>query len=100
VIDASPPDLPRLQVEREWENLEGSLKELKDQGRVVVDRLKRATVPKLQDWLRKDEYHIIHFIGHGGFVAERQESILLMEGENSQGWEGHILGAAWRGVRH
>jgi CHAT domain-containing protein len=45
----------------------------------------QATIEALQTQLRRDEYHIFHFIGHGEFDPEQQDGILLLEDEVQRG---------------
>ncbi|MCB0190033.1 MAG: CHAT domain-containing protein, partial [Caldilineaceae bacterium] len=64
VVIASPADLPQLDAEREWQNIQHALTELIERGMVIIDRLPQATLPELQSALRRHDYHIFHFIGH------------------------------------
>jgi hypothetical protein len=85
-----PKDFPRLDVEREWENLQSSLKDLQDRGLVELTRLAPPTLPVLRRALRRTEYHIFHFVGHGVFSKNDQDGFLLLENELG---EGHRLSA-------
>jgi len=67
VVIANPTDLQAVDVEREWTNIQGALAELIERGMVIVDRLPNATLPELQSALRRHDYHVIHFVGHGDF---------------------------------
>jgi hypothetical protein len=67
VVIASPTDLPPLDVAREWTNLQSAVHDLVQRGLLTVDRLPAATLPALQQTLRRQDYHIFHFIGHGEF---------------------------------
>ena len=84
-VISSPADFPPLDVEREWSNLQTALKGLQDKGLVVLDRLEAASPVELQYRLRRQEYHILHFIGHGGFNEQAQDGILLFEDEGKRG---------------
>jgi hypothetical protein len=46
--------------------------------------MEEATLSALQQKLRQADYHILHFIGHGGFDPETQEGVLLFEDETGQ----------------
>jgi hypothetical protein len=70
-VISSPADLPPLNAQREWERLKGALSDLERQGVVVLDRLTSATVAELRWALKRDDYHVLHFIGHGGVAADR-----------------------------
>ncbi len=48
---------------------------------VAVERLPEPTLAALQRRLRRGEYHIFHFIGHGAFDERAQDGVLLMEDE-------------------
>ena len=67
VVIASPSDFQQLDGEQEWSNVTAALSELMQRGRVEVVRLAEPTLSALQRQLRRDTYHIFHFIGHGGF---------------------------------
>ncbi len=82
---SSPSDFPTLDVEREWKNLNSALESLQERGLLVLDRLDTASPVELQYSLRRNEYHIFHFIGHGGFNEQAQDGILLFEDENGRG---------------
>jgi hypothetical protein len=85
VVISSPSDYPRLDVEREWSNLKQTLAELESRNLVKLERLETATPVALQYALRRAKYHVIHFIGHGGFNEQAQDGILLMESESKTG---------------
>jgi len=91
---ASPTDYPPLDVDREWAKLHDALGELGQRGLVTVDRLEAATLSALQDQLRHGQYHIFHFVGHGGFDERAQDGVLMMEDEQGRGREisGRYLG--------
>ncbi|MCB0107779.1 MAG: CHAT domain-containing protein, partial [Caldilineaceae bacterium] len=67
VVIANPTDLQPLDVEREWSTIQSALADLIERGMVIVDRLPSATLPELQSALRRHDYHVIHFVGHGDF---------------------------------
>jgi len=80
-IIASPSDQPTLNVEQEWQNMQTALNGLVRSGQVIIDRLQPATLPALQSALRRNEYHIFHFIGHGTFDQASQEGMLVLSNE-------------------
>jgi TolA-binding protein len=84
VVIASPSDLEQLDREQEWSNVTASLSELSQQGRVEVVRLAEPTLSALQRQLRRDTYHIFHFIGHGGFDPNTQGGMLAMEDDHGR----------------
>jgi hypothetical protein len=85
VMIASPSDYPPLDVKREWTKLKEALGDLEERGLVTLDRLETATLATLQQQLRRGEYHIFHFIGHGAFDERAQDGVLLLEDEAKRG---------------
>jgi hypothetical protein len=85
VVISSPSDYPPLDVEREWEKLSEALGDLEQRGLVVLERLEDATLMTLQRRLRRGEYHVFHFIGHGDFDERAQDGVLLLEDEQGRG---------------
>ncbi len=80
-----PKDFPKLDVEREWQNLQESLQSLQAGGLVHLHRLTPPTLPALQQQLRREQYHVFHFIGHGVFSKRDQDGFLLLENEQRGG---------------
>lgn len=78
-IIASPRDQAPLDVEREWQRLREALGELEQRGLVRLERLEQPSLAELQRRLRRSEYHILHFVGHGGFDEHSQDGVLLLE---------------------
>lgn len=91
---SSPADYPALDVEREWANLKEALSALEAAGQVRVERLERPTLAALLPRIRKEEFHIFHFVGHGGFDPQAQDGLLILESEDgrSQTVSGQVLG--------
>ncbi|HEY0071810.1 MAG TPA: CHAT domain-containing protein, partial [Chloroflexia bacterium] len=79
VVISSPDDHLELDVTQEWANLNTALKNLIEEGLVSLDKLEDATLPALLGRLNETSYHILHFIGHGGFDRVSQEGVLVME---------------------
>jgi len=82
---SSPRDFPTLNVQKEWENLQESLSRLESRGMVALTRLEKPTLQMLQRQLRREQYHIFHFIGHGVFSKQYQDGFLLFEDEMREG---------------
>ena len=78
---SSPSDVVELDVGQERQKLEEALAPLVAQGGVQVDWLERATLRALQRELRRDEYHIFHYIGHGGYDRATDDGVLVLEDE-------------------
>lgn len=81
MVIAAPADLFPLDVEREWSNVQRALSDLIQRGLVIVDRLPAATRAGLQSALRRQEYHILHFVGHGDFDEITQSGSLFLTNE-------------------
>jgi hypothetical protein len=79
---ASPRGLAALDVEKERDNLTQALQPLVQRGGVAVEWLEHATWEALQDSLMSDNWHVVHFIGHGDFDIERDEGVLALENEH------------------
>ncbi len=76
---SAPSDLAQLDAEQEWARLKGALEPLVSQGLVEVDRLEDGTLAALPRALRLREYHVLHFIGHGGYDENAQDGALALE---------------------
>ncbi|HET9496208.1 MAG TPA: CHAT domain-containing protein [Chloroflexia bacterium] len=79
VMIAGPTDLAPLNVRQEWHNLSEALGDLRDEGLVQMDVMDTPTLPALQRQLRRGEYHIFHFIGHGAFDRQTDDGVLAFE---------------------
>jgi hypothetical protein len=95
VMISSPADYPELDVEAEWRRLNESLQDLVGSAHLEIDRLDEATLPALQRQLRKAEYHIFHFIGHGEFDQHAQEGVLILKDDDNRG---HRVGSQYLGM--
>jgi len=81
VMISSPrdPSFAELDVEQEWAKLQGVLSGLEQAGLVHLERLETATLSALRQRLRRDDWHVLHFIGHGGFDPHAQDGVLVLE---------------------
>lgn len=95
MVIANPYDFPPLDVEEEWQKVEEAFSDLQQRDFVVVQRLPEATLSALQKQLRQEQYHILHFIGHGWVDAITQQSGLVLE--NAKG-RGHLVPASVLGT--
>jgi tetratricopeptide (TPR) repeat protein len=71
----SAPDTeewPRLEVARERERINKGIDKLQREGRVVFEWVSGGTGKDLMDKLLEDDWHIFHFIGHGGVEPQSQ----------------------------
>lgn len=81
VMVSSPSDVPALAVDREEQLLRATTGDLVASGRLTITVLDDATLTGLQRALL-DDYHVFHFIGHGGFDPQAQEGVLVLERED------------------
>jgi len=80
MIGPSPDGYSPLDVEQEWTKLREALRGLDQEAeRVTVERLERPTLGALLERLRAGEFHVFHFIGHGGFDPELDDGVLILE---------------------
>ena len=87
-----PPGLTTLKVDEEKRRVEEALKELRSNGQVQLEWLKRGTWRELHDTLNRSTWHALHFIGHGGFDAVHNEGRLVLEGD--EGADSYNLSAS------
>ncbi|WP_323099752.1 CHAT domain-containing protein [Intrasporangium sp. YIM S08009] len=78
VMVSSPSDLEPLAVDREKQLLRATTGDLVAAGLLEVVVVEDATLISLQRALL-DDYHVFHFIGHGGFDEQAQEGVLALE---------------------
>jgi len=65
VFIAGPADLEALDAQAEWQALQTALDGLVRDGRVHLDCVPAATSRRLRQALRRQDFHILHYIGHG-----------------------------------
>ncbi|HEV2252295.1 MAG TPA: CHAT domain-containing protein [Streptosporangiaceae bacterium] len=78
VMISSPSGYPALDVEQEWDALTGALAQQQAEGRVIVERL-AANMSELRTRLRREEFHVFHFVGHGFWHRDWRDGVLVME---------------------
>ena len=79
---ARPGGLSSLNVDHERRRLEQALAPLERTGGVQLSWVTGQTWQDLQDALDEDDWHIFHFIGHGGFDRKRGEGVLALADED------------------
>ena len=97
-VVSSPSDYDRLDVEREQRDLACALEHLCTDGAVELHWLERPTPGALLKALRTDAFHVLHYIGHGGFEQDGRGGNLLFEDE--AGWSHPLSGAALGMILH
>lgn len=85
VMISAPSDYDALDVEQEWSKLNEALHTLIANNMVTLERLETATLGALRQKLRQGQYHVLHFIGHGGFDERAQDGLLVLENEQGRG---------------
>ncbi len=82
---SSPSDYAALDTEAEAKNLHAALADLEARGLVEIETMEDANLSALQRKLRRGEYHIFHFIGHGGYDNQTEQGVLILEDEHGRG---------------
>ena len=69
VVGAQPAKrgLPTAHVERDIKNIEDALNEQIESGTIHLALIRIGTVPNVLEQLKKTQYNVFHFIGHGIF---------------------------------
>jgi len=84
VMAASPSDFEPLDVKAEWTKVRDALRDVRRSGRVEVERVRTGTMADLRRQLRRSEYHVFHFIGHGRYDPQTQDGVLALEGPDGR----------------
>ena len=83
-IVASPRGLRELDVEEEKRRLIEALREPLADGRVELIWAPGGTWSEIQSKLLDGVWHVVHFIGHGGYDEETQEDLLALVGTDGR----------------
>ena len=78
---ASPTNLAQLDVAQERRRVEEALAGLRDRGIVELTWLPGQTWRDLQQAIRREEFHVFHFVGHGGFDEASDEGLIALADE-------------------
>lgn len=73
---ASPTDLQKLDVPVEKQRIEQAVNALRERQIVELHWLAGASWRDLQRAMRSGPWHVFHFIGHGGYDANRDEGLI------------------------
>ena len=76
VIRSEPTDYPRLDLDAEWGQVAEALRELTDAGAIDFTELASPTMSDLRRALQRSSFHVLHYMGHGGF-DEQNGGVLL-----------------------
>ena len=85
-VISSPQDLPELDIGREKQRLEEAIADLRAHGLVELTWLQGQSWYHLQRAMRQGPWHILHFIGHGGFDARTDEGLVALENEEGKAY--------------
>ena len=75
-VAVSPSDLDGLDVERERTRLTAAMDSIQAKGLIELTWIPGQTWQDFQEALWEGPWHILHFIGHGGFDENRKEGIV------------------------
>jgi len=82
VMASSPIGYDPLNVKKEWSNLQKAFNRLPN-NLVETELLEKASLSSLRERLSQgDQFHVFHYIGHGGYDLRTNTSVLVMEDEN------------------
>jgi CHAT domain-containing protein len=85
---ASPSDQAQLDVEHEKQRLRDALAPLEQRGLLKLRWVEGQTPYDLQKKLVQRDWHVFHFIGHGGFDPRSQEGVLALADDQGRS---HLL---------
>lgn len=94
-VIASPNDLPTLDVAHEKQRMEEALADSIRLGRVEITWLQGQTWQALTQAMGAGgggPWHIVHFIGHGGFDHQANEGYLVLAGEAGESYHLNAMG--------
>ena len=83
-VISSPTGLPLLDAAKEQEQLAQALARPISQGLIELHWAPAATWADLQSMLFEGPWHVMHFIGHGGFDPVQDEGFLSLVAENGR----------------
>jgi outer membrane protein assembly factor BamB len=81
---ASPRGLPKLDVEAEKDHLAQALATPIADGLVEVVWVPEATWDGVHALLLAEEWHVLHFVGHGDYSAQADEGVLALVGADGR----------------
>ena len=84
VMISSPSDWPPLDVEKEWQQLSKALDPLVATGSLTVEKLPTASLEELRHATMLGDFHVFHYIGHGGLDKQTGDGLLLLTGPDGR----------------
>jgi tetratricopeptide (TPR) repeat protein len=79
VIRSEPDDYPELDLEAEWGQVTAALGDLIEAGALAFTELAAPTLGELRTALMRDTFHVLHYMGHGGFDADNGGMLLFTD---------------------
>jgi tetratricopeptide (TPR) repeat protein len=79
VIRSEPDDYPELDLEAEWRQVTAALGDLTEAGALAFTELAAPTLGELRTALMRETFHILHYMGHGGFDADNGGMLLFTD---------------------
>ena len=83
-LGASPRGLPLLDVSAERARLEEALRSHLDRGLIELEWLEEASWDGIHSKLLEQEWHVLHFIGHGTYDLASDEGMLAFVGPDGR----------------
>ena len=84
-LASAPNDAETIDAPQERLKLEAALAPLIAVGAIAIDWLEEPSLRALQRQLRRADYHVFHFIGHGGYDHDADDGVLLFEDDQGRG---------------
>jgi hypothetical protein len=81
---AAPANLEPIDVASERERLEEALAEQLESGHVEIEWLEDVSWRGLHSALLTGRWHVLHFVGHGGYDDARDEGLLAFVGRDGR----------------
>jgi hypothetical protein len=79
---ASPNDRPPLNIKKEKERIDEAVKGLKKNRYLQFTWLEGQGWRELQRAMRQGEFHVFHFVGHGGFDSGSGKGLIALVDDN------------------
>jgi hypothetical protein len=91
VVMAGPSDLPKLDLETEWKNIWATFAKHPE---ISVTAIQQPSLADLHAKILEDTWHVVHFIGHGGFDDQAGSGTVCFVGPDGKTQEvtGKMLG--------
>ena len=82
VVSAQPVGFGRLSIEQEVAVIKRGFKPLVDAQLVEIVPIARATPSMIHEYLKTEDFDVVHFIGHGTYDEDRDEGCLIFVDED------------------